>query len=120
MNKERLLHLAEVIERAPHERGKWAESGYFAPLTAFTMELWHCGSVGCIGGWACKLFNDGNVVGTEEVAPLLGLSFETANTLFYPPNRLDYSSITPAQAATVIRHLVETGEVDWTIIEGER
>lgn len=53
---------------------------------------------------------------SDEAKHVLGLDNLTAATLFFPPAWSDdtgESSITPAWAARVVRHLIATGVVDW-------
>ena len=123
MNKERLLILADVIEKLEHCR---ADNGFTdGPLAVFNMGVWRCGSAGCIGGWAESLWRDGmrraDVDEVEATGPLLGLDPYQAYHLFYPQSEdgydLDhtgsYGDITPAQAAATIRHFVRYGIIDW-------
>jgi len=117
MNNERILELADRIGRARHHRqdGPWPDSD---SLTAFNMVAWHCGSVGCIGGWAMHMFhgeNDAMDDGTDAVAQLLDITNEQANSLCYPdlPAGMRYDDVTPARAASVLRRFAETGEVEW-------
>lgn len=117
MNKERILALADHIEKLPHyndvdEAGPhFTMSRYFNP----------CGSPSCIAGHAICMFSDKkfeDVYGSEfnEAAEVLGLGWETANKLF-TPSALEagkfWSMITPKEAARTLRHLAETGEVKW-------
>lgn len=65
-----------------------------------------------------------NHPGEAKARKLLGLDKKTADKLFYPyqldrddeDRNFDWENITPKQAAQVIRHLVDTGKVDWTVI----
>ena len=93
-----------------------------------------CGTVCCIAGAATQFFNDENgeiageafeksaeswtgtgeadwLVVASEARYLLGLERLQAKELFEPNVR--WTSITPEIAAKVIRHLMETGEVNW-------
>lgn len=77
-----------------------------------------CGTIGCIAGWTCALAGiiPEDRGGIPRVARrLLGLDFGVAVNLFIPaPIPHDqYRDITPAQAADVLQHLLDTGEVDW-------
>lgn len=90
---------------------------------AFNMVEWHyqsrpgtsCGTVCCIGGWVdLKLgyvpdqhhddFCGGGTV-DDESDPL--------EDLFCPHDVEDWNSITPSQAASAIRHYLQTGAIDW-------
>ncbi len=54
-------------------------------------------------------------------AGLLGLDSEEAERLFEPMNTdferddIEWSEVSPRQAAKVLRHLAKTGEVDWNV-----
>jgi hypothetical protein len=73
-----------------------------------------CGTVGCIGGWTEALFPD------DYVADTLGIDNVQTSMLCYPDEevvqeatgRSPYSA-TCFEAARVLDHLIETGEVDW-------
>jgi hypothetical protein len=111
MNKDRILALATFIEQQPHERDWCAPSGFGMGAVLHT-----CGTPSCIAGWAGweaqgrpdTVKGDAEGDGQEY----LGIDGTTANDLFYP-KRLNYLDITPAQAASVMRELAETGEVNW-------
>jgi len=105
MNKERILKLADVIENAPHQpippRGTPKRK-----LAGFNMSNWHCGTVGCIAGWAREIFGEGPY-------DALDLEFWQADALYVPHGPTH--DIQPHHAAAVLRHLAETGKVDWTV-----
>jgi hypothetical protein len=117
MNTDRIRQLADVIERQPH-----------TPITAesgFNMGNWEhdCGNPACICGWANFVQNELN--GTEHRigSPVharnwLGLEMEQASALFKPNGDSSYETweeITPTHAAAVLRHLADTGRVDWSV-----
>jgi hypothetical protein len=62
MNKERLLELADFIEKLPPE--------------AFEMEDWvtqnECGTTACIAGWACLRFIGGSVAKERHIYDIDG------------------------------------------------
>lgn len=112
MNKERILKLADVIEATPHKpepKTKRPNSN----LRGFNMASWHCGTVGCIAGWAGKIFDCHYAYAGEA----LDLPWATSDALFMAKgihwSRMD--QIKPAHAAAVLRHLAETGKVDWSV-----
>lgn len=116
MNTDRIRQLADIIERQPH-----------TPITAesgFNMDNWthDCGTPACICGWANSVQNELN--GTEHRigSPMharnwLGLTTEQGEDLFRPfgIDNLLWDSITPTHAAAVLRHLADTGKVDWSV-----
>jgi len=117
MNTERILELADRIEKLPHHSlNNEFKDG---PLSYFNMGSWHCGSVACIGGWTTYLYGDPAIDGAVgQVAELLGISEMEAIYLCYP-DECDkiYARITPEDAAKVLRHLAKTGDVRWSVIE---
>jgi hypothetical protein len=137
MNTERILLLADFIESLPDERLDmcfWAkdvdgdENLDVSPETV----LHNCGTAACIGGWTEALFNPTRLTfrGTsglwnttqdgpldkDSAGTLLGLTVAQAHDLFLPPHTNgngSWADITPAIAATTLRHLAETGRVEW-------
>lgn len=77
----------------------------------------NCGTVACIGGWTVKLFGEiTEAVDFEgEARDLLGLDDTQGHRLFYAGgiDARRFTSIQPAHAVRVLRHLAATGEVDW-------
>lgn len=126
LNADRLLTLADEIEKM--HKGNW---NFDVP--GFDMKTWNevlyktdettgrrtkCGTVGCIGGMAECLWP---TVGPAEYASAFAIlgdegdreDYTTLHHLFHP-NRADAWEASGLQAARVIRHLVKTGEVDWS------
>lgn len=123
MNVDNMLRLADYLETVPPEE--------------FAMFEWGCGTTACIGGHAERLFerpeNLAEVLGFPDTGPpyLHGI----LSQLFYPDTlncpelrddvlynhlwgRMESDpgpTITPKQAARVVRHLANTGVVDWTL-----
>ncbi|MBN7759747.1 hypothetical protein JYP52_01245 [Nitratireductor aquibiodomus] len=94
-----------------------------------------CGTVCCIAGWAAMYLQEGDQPLRETPAKrelhhlprrkareILGLTEHQTRQLFEPMDHddpapdLDWYSVTPKQAAKVLRHLAATSVVDWTII----
>lgn len=123
MNKERLLELADVIEHTPHKQIKLVDNfdREITP-TFFNMGVWHCGSAACIGGWTNALYNTSQWDCSEQAAQALDLDELTSDLLFFPngyagwQHGWEYEYVTPAMAATVLRHFADTGIVDWSIV----
>jgi hypothetical protein len=121
MNVENILKVADAIEQ------------HSIPDLGFNM-LWlksevggdadrsghNCGTVACVAGWTIALFGSRGD-GFMEAGQHLGLPRSKYRPLFYPGTGLDEDEAdthpawgaTPAQAASCLRHLAETGEVDW-------
>lgn len=72
----------------------------------------HCKTVACIGGTVDILFLTGTDRGRENK---LGLSPDQFLRLVAPMDAHPWRDITPAHAVSVLRHLAETGEVDWSV-----
>jgi hypothetical protein len=76
-----------------------------------------CGTVACIGGWTEKLWQLNSAPNVLAPSKLLGLTAELGQELFYPQGaKAAWYDITNAQAVQVLDHLLDTGEVDWSII----
>lgn len=126
MNKANLLQLADALEHG-------------LPAMQFDMSYWlhttDCGTAGCIAGHAAilsgKYPTDGSYFETNahDVSnDFLELTDEMSNHLFTPSsdtrgfsyNLFTYREITAPMAAAVVRHLAETGEVDWSVANDYR
>lgn len=76
-----------------------------------------CGTIGCIAGLAAAIAGYPETSGCSPsfvAREWLGVDKPTASNLF-TPNGINYNEVTPLQAAAVVRHLRETGVVDWTL-----
>lgn len=128
IHRERLTRLAEWLEAgAPHEHVKFNMRTYFrftgehGETVPFLEEA--CGAVCCIAGAATQFFDPDRVrtycyVGKQvfkHAKNLLGLTWGQAQDLFIP-RTLHRDKIKPQDAAKVIRHFLDTGEVDWSIV----
>lgn len=129
MNKERLLKVADAIEASLKPEAK--------PVAGFNMRFYSarnevttpdhtghgCGTVCCVAGWTTIVRS--GVVPSGIVEDDLVMDIElnwleldyNQTDLFYPWSVLtsEWSNIPAEQAVRTIRHLVETGVVDWTI-----
>ena len=122
MNKENILRVANAIEKGELvKRGigfnmaLWCKHrvGWFSDIPDMTGH--DCGTVACIGATA------GIIFGLEDDEPRLlkklGLRSDQRDKLFLPA--IDevgpWCDITTARAVAVLRHLAETGEVDWSV-----
>lgn len=91
MNKERLEMLAAHLEKLPREKfdmSQWSKCGC---IGGHTEALWP-------GKWACET---------------LDLTEEQDRALFIPDGYYRPDFATPRQAASVVRHLRDTGVVAW-------
>lgn len=112
MNTERILHIADLIEKL--EPQQFDMSDYVTEN--------ECGAVACIAGWTYLTYGPGEYSAEVHLsaAEHLGLNRNQADELFIPDysnlfdSLTDWDSITPAHAAQTLRKLAETGEVDWS------
>ena len=122
--KERLLELADKLEKLPFELEDDDHS-----VESFTMTQYvksgtqnvNCGTACCIAGWALALYEpnislgDGNVEYgfryVERAAKCLGLDLETAQVLFYAADgrgmQKSLISISPQEAARACRNVAD-------------
>lgn len=114
MNKELILKVADEIEAMPHSnlQAKRVRSGF---NMSDWFERYPCGTVCCIGGHLTRRMS----VDLDGVADRLGITRYQADTLCFAVGRKPgtaLSQIKPSQAAAVLRHLAETGNVDWSVV----
>lgn len=121
MNIENLALLAERLEALPSPE--------------FSMCHWNCGTAACIGGWTERWWPE------QDAYDALGLSdsyYGEAKQLFFPnPHRCSELAddngranalcdriwnrtqrLLPTDAAKVVRNLIATGKVDWSVLNG--
>jgi len=113
MNTENILKLVDAIEA-----GDSSPQGLGFDMSTFRD---NCGTTACIAGWNMFLFepktwakghssnSEYNKAGQEH----LGIDLAQCDELFLPLTELKYEDITPADAATVLRNLAQTGRVEW-------
>ncbi len=130
MNKERILALAKDFEKGtlPEFEGKCPHfdmaDWFYVPGTCVEPNI--CGTTMCLAGAAVLKFQsevitleNWEVVDYFERAQvLLDLTAPEAVQLFTPGNIYSHTRDT-SYAAKVLRHLAETGEVNWHL-EGEK
>ena len=111
-NKSNCCTLAAIIEAQPRNNSPFGRNGF-----GMSMHFHYCGTPMCISGWAASL--NGNLENCDELAcEYLGIPLEWqygCNSLFYPELQESWDEITPARAAIVLRHLGDTGKIDWTV-----
>lgn len=132
VNRENVLRVADAIENHSIKWLGFNMQSYAASASRFAPDkLNGCGTVACLAGWTKAVLGN---VRTErgllawerrvsrkdrgvakDTAPLLGLDDDDASDLFHPDGWWQHENQTPAQAVAVLRHLAETGEVDWSI-----
>lgn len=126
MNIERLTLLADTLEHHRLDIGFNMHTYFLAPSPSLYPSGIYpdltgrgCLTVACIAGWAAVL---SGVQTPDESADIyamdyLDLDMTTASDLFHPPAYIHWGKVTPQHAAQVIRHLINTGNVDWSIVE---
>jgi hypothetical protein len=120
-NKDRLMQLADIVEAAPEV----TYNDDIESLGGFSMSQYfhNCGTPSCIAGHTIAAFAphfDQKTDDPRHVASyLLGISEAEGRKLFVPggwdtiPDEIYPYGSTGPQAAKVIRHFAETGEIDW-------
>lgn len=122
---DRILALADAIERALAPDA--------SPTVGFNMGTLEgqalperrdmtghsCGTVCCILGWVYRLWPDESTrVDRLDIEPreILGMFYWNWDELIMPPDwrRGEYSA---QEAVAVLRHLAETGSVDWDLYQ---
>ena len=124
MNRENILKVADAIEQhSIPDLGfnmDWLETERIYRLSGHREIVRKdntgrdCGTIACIAGWACRLA--GVPANFGSARKFLGIPENLRDPLFYAhgsavQDRLE--DIQPQTAVAVLRHLAETGEVDW-------
>lgn len=119
MNKERILAVADKIEKLPHKRDDNILSHENVESFSMISYTTNCGSPQCIAGWVNHLY--GKFPPEEmakcdfdhlhKAAELLDINEQQAWELFHPNGTWRF--ITQTQAAQTLRDLAETGSVIW-------
>lgn len=127
LNVENLTRLRDTILAVPDQfdMEHWARDASGNSTTRDQLLAHNCGTAACIGGWASVIFfqesadPDPVMVSEYEVAEVLGIEDWQADQMFFPARRTPDGNCpyqtTNVQAARVIDHLIETGEVDWEV-----
>lgn len=126
MNRENILKVADAIEQHSIPDLGFNMADF---LGTYEDRTGHgCGTTACIAGWGHAIIHgtydaEFTYVDPDEIAGWLGISHVPACNLFYADNhplnardssgRSWFDEITPKTAVSVLRHLAETGEVDW-------
>lgn len=142
LNKEKLHKFADMIEQEKHVNFDNVDNPR-DEMTGFNMGMvFHtCGTPACLAGYMCAtavsdgflpvqdFMNGGTSAYLKAGAWMHDVPVEEYYregtyyfNLFEPDSRIagkNWDDITPQDAAKVIRHLADTGEVDWSIIQEE-
>ncbi|MDB5531558.1 MAG: hypothetical protein JWR51_4661 [Devosia sp.] len=124
MNKENILKVADAIEQhSIPDLGFNMHNWTYAADSVVTDHSGHnCRTVACIAGWAARVAT-GHMIRdsySEEVAAeFFGMDGENDDpAALFSPRNIDsdlWRSIDQQQAVLTLRHLAETGEVDWSV-----
>lgn len=118
MNVELLTKIAEWLEAG----GREADFGYRFNMAHYYEDARpNCGAACCIAGAALELSGRPERGGdemTEDLAGrLLGLAPDVAGSLFFAFGcPISIKNISPGDAARVVRHLIDTGVVKWSLL----
>lgn len=131
MNKANILRVADAIENGELvKRGIGFNMAFYLAPTEESLvvdKIGGCGTTACIAGWAYALQRPRTKAATfikrdvevhvrADATEFLGLTGVEAHKLFVPSDEAGpWRNITPAHAVAVLRHLAETGEVDWSV-----
>lgn len=89
------------------------------PGVHFDMNQIMTETTACIAGFAHILFTPDATTRNwdeDQILKLLGLTHQQGIDLFFPDiGDRSYRDITAAQAIATLDHLIETGEIKWTI-----
>ena len=142
LNVDRLRELADFIGALPTGQFDMDHWGNNTAIEAVQHIYEHgtvaCDTPACIGGWAAVLYGGdaiedivgtlGGVYGLQDIAAAaLGLTGTSIRSLAGPhtlgddlfaPGVVQLATVTQHDAARVLRHLADTGRVDWSIIDG--
>lgn len=121
MNVENIRKLADIIEQ-PKSDGLnlgfnmrwWNEETKLLTRNARAQYSDGCGTVACIGGTINVLAGHASSRDSFAAAQWLGVDGDDAIALFYPVDARVWRA-TRSQAAKVLRHLADTGKVDWSV-----
>lgn len=120
MNLYRIRRLAEKIHSVP-KVPREARGGFNMADFAHS-----CGTPSCIGGWTIALFAPHLSIrfnSFDDAKEILDLTERQAQELFFCEDvfqsgcaeNFQLEQITPDQAADVLLHLADTGEVRWDL-----
>jgi hypothetical protein len=124
MNVERLEHLATLLDEGTY--GEELHVGF--DMSNFEQSAWRSLSpfkgdfeeTCCIAGMAARCYASDEIIGSFVITAqqVLDLNdFSIAYDLFFPdPIEGSWCNIDPKDAAIVIRHLIQTGKADWSIV----
>ena len=116
MNRENIKKLIDVLEESKtYDQGRWSHN----------IEGPHCGSPACIAGHAAQLAGatdmgggrcavDGKFAFIDDTAiGWMGINSRQSAALVRPLPYGNRREATKADAIATLKHLLETGEVDW-------
>lgn len=127
-NKEALFQLANALEsgQVAKEMGigfnmRWINNSPGGlPFPMPDMSGHSCGTVACVAGTTCAMFNLG--LSIHDAGSFLGLTISEQRALFQPrgwSHDDDGGGYTAKQAAAVVRHFGCEDVIDWSLFDKE-
>jgi hypothetical protein len=100
------------------QRGIWAELLAWLDTGGddrqrFRYPTWYCGTHACIGGWLDVRVHGEATWEWGNVGTAAGLSVDCSFPMFFKGFDFDGMDPTAPIAASCVRHLLATGEIDW-------
>lgn len=119
MNIENLDKLITHLEGLPDE--KFDIAFWYSRNGRMVFNYIECKTAACIAGWAAVLAGEEAAMPPRWAAmDWLGLSMRKSKGLFMPSGLDEPKNFPRARAIDVLKHLRETGEVDWDRFPTER
>lgn len=125
MNKERILRLADAVEKHEIDDLGFNMSDWVIPGDKVKDLSGHkCSTTACLAGWAVALSKEGKAQSVIDLdddprysffdagQDWLGITEKQANVMFYAP--FDFATVT--EAVWMLRNFAETGQVVWVMI----
>lgn len=125
MNRENILAVADAIEKHSIPDLGFNMAAFYdtADEIGPDMSGHRCGTTACIAGWAVAVrdgglpplgsVNEAIIDYVASAVSFLGLGPDKYGDIPRDLMLITDPAITPSQAVSVLRHLAETGEVDW-------
>ena len=125
MNEDMILRVADAIEFGNIPWLGFNMNAFFVTdVFGEDRSPRDCGTVACIAGWTIAVADNMSPPASDLVrqfgraAKILDLSPYQSDELFFGSHAgIELWDITPSHAARVMRHLAQTGQVDWRMMD---
>ena len=115
-----LAEIADRLDKMPANDDATASAGFDMEEGDVTEDTRHpCGTAACIGGWV-KHWNGLQNRLFDNAVSELGIPYKDAVLICSPPNNHPGWHATGQQAASLLRHYIATGVVDWDLAMGAK